>query len=205
MFFDIGANTGQWSLANRCRCEKIIAVEASPITFEKLVANVKEQPNILPLNYAVCKNNGKDVVFYEAESSTLSTLNKQWLTNEASRFYNTGYREIVCKSIHLDDLISAYGVPTLIKVDVEGGESECLHSLTQKVDMLCFEWAAEMNDITFQCIDHLISLGFTKFHIQITDDYTYRPQEDGFQEASVVKALLQQAIPKHHWGMIWCR
>ena len=30
-----------------------------------------------------------------------------------------------------------------------------LLSLTKKVDTLCFEWAAEVNDITFKCLDYL--------------------------------------------------
>lgn len=205
MFFDIGANTGQWALANVNQSEKILAVEASPITFEKLVANVKDHPSIIPLNYAVCKNEGKDIEFYQADSDTLSTLNKDWLTNESSRFYNTGYTKIVCKSIHLDTLISQYGVPSFIKIDVEAGEFQCIQSLTQKVDLLAFEWAAETNTITFQCIDYLLTLGFTRFHIQLADEYLYRPREEGFQTADVIKAILPQAIPKNHWGMIWCK
>jgi predicted RNA methylase len=34
MFFDIGANIGKWSVANIKRCDKIVTIEASPITFE---------------------------------------------------------------------------------------------------------------------------------------------------------------------------
>ena len=40
MFFDIGANVGLWAKANIQFTDKIIAVEASPITFRKLVNNV---------------------------------------------------------------------------------------------------------------------------------------------------------------------
>ena len=39
MFFDIGANIGKWSLSNVNNCEKIIAIEASPYTFKRLVDN----------------------------------------------------------------------------------------------------------------------------------------------------------------------
>ena len=41
MYFDIGANIGNWSLANINQCDKIISVEASPITFKRLENNCK--------------------------------------------------------------------------------------------------------------------------------------------------------------------
>lgn len=34
--FDVGANVGRWSLSNASRFDKIVAVEASPSTFERL-------------------------------------------------------------------------------------------------------------------------------------------------------------------------
>ena len=61
--------------------------------------------------------------------------------------------------------------PDLLKIDVEGGEYECIKSLKQKVDCLCFEWAAEMNDITYKCLEYLSVLGFTKFYIQIQKQF----------------------------------
>ncbi len=47
MFFDIGANIGNWSLSNVNLCDKIIAIEASPITYKKLVNNCKNDKIIL--------------------------------------------------------------------------------------------------------------------------------------------------------------
>jgi FkbM family methyltransferase len=50
MYFDIGSNIGSWSLANIKSCDKIISVEASPITFTRLVNNCKNDKIIL-LNF----------------------------------------------------------------------------------------------------------------------------------------------------------
>jgi FkbM family methyltransferase len=100
MYFDIGANIGNWSLANVNQCDKIISIEASPITFTSLVNNCKNDKIIL-VNYAVCNNNGNDVTFYDADSNTLSTLNKDWLSHAIP--------DVVCRSyqnqsnmIHMD-------------------------------------------------------------------------------------------------------
>jgi FkbM family methyltransferase len=204
VFFDIGANIGSWTLANIDRCDKIITIEASPITFDKLVNNIKNDKIVL-LNYAVCNNNGNDITFYHANCDTISTINKDWLVSEKSRFYNSQYTEIICKTITIDNLIEKYGVPELIKIDVEGGEYECITSLTQKIDLLCFEWASETNDITIKSIDYLFKLGFINFYIQYEDNYTFRPNNNDFYDIECVKEKLALTVPKHHWGMIWCK
>ena len=204
MYFDIGANIGRWSLANIHLCDKIIAVEASPKTFNKLLDNCRND-KIISLNYAVCNNNCNDITFYEAAANTISTINKEWLTDETSRFYNYQYEEITCRTITIDKLIKKYGLPDFIKVDVEGGEYECISSLTQKVKLLCFEWASETNKITLDCIDYLNKLGYTKYYIQIEDNYSFRPQDNDFYDINTTKTKLSKMTPKKEWGMIWCQ
>jgi len=204
MYFDIGSNIGKWSLANIEKCDKIISIEASPITFSNLVNNCKNDKIIL-VNYAVCNNNGNDIIFYQAEIDTLSTINKDWLTNETSRFYNHPYTQISCKTITIDTLIEQYGLPDLIKIDVEGGEYECISSLTQKVNLICFEWASETNTITIKCIDYLFDLGYKQFYIQDGENYLFRPQDNDFYDISIIKLKLSDKIPKKDWGMIWCK
>ena len=202
--FDIGANIGMWTNANMNNYDTIITIEASPYTFEKLKKNTINNANNI-LNYAVCNNNEKDIVFYHADADTLSTINKQWLTDIKSRFYNySHYKEITCKTITIDKLISIYGDPDLIKVDVEGGEYECILSLTKKVKHLCFEWASETNDITFNCLDYLLTLGFNKFAIQTKDNYTFIPNDTEYYDVLYIKDVLSKTIPKKDWGMIWC-
>jgi FkbM family methyltransferase len=204
MYFDIGANIGNWSLANINQCNKIISIEASPATYNRLVHNCRNDRIIL-LNYAVCNNNCNDIKFYQAECDTLSTINKDWLTSETSRFCNHNYKEIICKTITIDKLIEQYGLPDFIKIDVEGGEYECVRSLTQKVKLLCFEWASETNTITFNCIDYLYNLGYTQYYIQMMDNYVFRPNDNDFYDINTVKTKLSVTIPKQDWGMIWCK
>ena len=202
LVFDIGANIGRWTDANLNKYDKIISIEASPYTFENLKKCKNRKVNLL--NYAICDNNGKDIKFYHADIDVLSTLNKDWLTDSKSRFFNHKYKEIICKTKTIDDLIMQYGKPNLIKIDVEGGEYECIKSLTQKVDRLCFEWASETNNITYKCLDYLFTLRFTKFYIQMSDNYTFFPNYNNFEDLSSVKSRLSEMIIKIDWGMIWC-
>jgi len=213
LYFDIGANIGKWSLSNIDQWEemneinkknKIIAVEASPNTFKKLVENVHHESRIVCLQYAVCDSTEDSITFYDSQADTLSTINKDWLDSEESRFYEYAtYHCLQCPTITLDKLMEEYGVPHLIKIDVEGGELECIRSLTQKVDQICFEWASEMKDIACKCMDYLTTLGYTEFSIQSEDNYTYRPTH--YTDADSVKRVLAQTTPKNEWGMIWAR
>jgi len=206
MYFDIGANIGAWSLKNSQNADKIIAVEASPRTFEKLFDNTKNNAKITCINYAVCDSKEDFVDFFESNYDTISSINLDWLTSEKSRFCNvTGFSRIRCKTISIDKLIEIYGKPILIKIDVEGGEDKVVSSLTQKVDNLCFEWASETNDVTFRCLDHLSTLGYTEFAIQMQDDYLYRPQSSCYQNLHSIKEKLKNTIPKQAWGMIWAK
>lgn len=54
LIFDIGANIGNWSLANIGNDNQIVAVEASPKNFKELEQNCILK-NIIPLKYAVVK------------------------------------------------------------------------------------------------------------------------------------------------------
>ena len=105
----------------------------------------------------------------------------------------------------VDKLIEEYGMPELIKIDVEGGEYECVSSLTCKNKLICFEWSSETNDITLKCLDHLFKLGYKQYHKQDGDDYLFRPMNTDFYDISSVKNKLSNTTPKKDWGMIWCR
>lgn len=205
LLFDIGANIGKWTLQN-LNNNKIIAVEASPKTYKELVKNVTGK-NVIALNYAVSNTPSDTVKFYESNSNTLSSLDKRWLEDPRSRFgVNSSinsYIEIDVNTISLDTLIANYGIPDILKVDVEGAENIVLKSLTKTAKLLCFEWASEWNPETFECIDHLASIGYTQFHVQNEDAYTYRTNQFEHTVESL-KSFLSNTIPKVHWGMIWC-
>ena len=207
LLFDIGANVGIWALQN-LEGNTIVAVEASPTTYQRLLKNVAGK-NVTALNYAVSDTTADTVKFYESQLDTISTLDRRWLEDPRSRFgINSPYdgycpsKEISVNAIRLDTLIARYGIPDLLKVDVEGAENIVLRSLSQKVPLLCFEWSAEWSPEAFECIDHLVAIGYTQFHVQNQDAYTYRPSQ--FEHtASSLKTYLAGTTHMIDWGMIW--
>jgi FkbM family methyltransferase len=201
--FDIGANIGNWTKKNINNYDKIIAIEASKNTYEKLCFNLNDS-KIEKLNYIV--HHKKDnTVFYDCvKAHTLSTTNLDWLSSPDSRFFQTSYTKCILPTISIDKLINIYGTPNLIKIDVEGGEYDCIKSLTTKVPLLCFEWASETNDITLNCLDYLNILGFNHFYLQYEDNYTFIPKFTYFENIGIIKNKLLLTIPKQDWGMMWC-
>lgn len=204
MYFDIGANIGKWSLTNIDNCDKIIAIEASPLTYSTLVNNCAKYSNIITLNFIVCNDKDEKKLFYHSFYDTLSTTNINWFIDITSRYYNVPYVKLECNTISIDNLISKYGMPDLIKIDVEGGEYDCISSLNHKVKLLCFEWTSEMKEIAYMCLDHLYTIGFRHFYVQYEDNYTFRPSILP-NNIFIAKQILKFTRDKIDWGMIWCK
>lgn len=207
LLFDIGANIGAWARANSSPGIRIISVEASPITYSQLRANVSGVSGVTALHYAVSPTSEPTVTFYHCNAAnTLSTLDKEWLSSSDSRFgyCKSSITEVSVPAITIDKLIETYGMPDLLKVDVEGAENIVLQSLTQKTPLICFEWASEWREKNIQCIDRLASLGFTEFALQYEDNYTFRPSVFDKSAADIIH-IISNTTPKKEWGMIWAR
>lgn len=205
LIFDIGANVGRFAIANYDSADRIVCIEASKHTFDMLLDNVKMFPKIVCENYAVINSKDDFVTFYDCVTfDTISSLNKEWLESDTCRFggWEKIVKEILVKPITIDALITKYGMPDLVKIDVEGAEDIVLESLTQKVPLLCFEWAAEMRKVTEKCINHLTKIGYTKFEIQFDDNYTERPKSFFFTADETIQ-YINSTEDKNHWGMIW--
>ena len=204
LLFDIGANIGKWAIANQSG-NQIICIEASPSTFQTLVRETNSYSNIACINYAVSPSDEPEVEFFESDADTLSTLDPTWVTSTTSRFYSqykiTG--SIRVPSITVDKLVDFYGTPDILKLDVEGAENIVLKSLTRKLKTLCFEWASEWDTQAKECIDHVVSLGYSNFYLQFGDEYTFRPSEYPLTSESLWSKF-QTTVPRQDWGMIWC-
>ena len=207
LIFDIGANIGRYSLTYAKDSENtIISVEASPNTYNILKINMSPFTNVTALEYAVCNSKEPYITFYNCQSDTLSTLDINWLSSSDSRFgdHVGKFSPIQVKTITLDALIDKYGVPDMLKIDVEGAEEGVIRSLSKKVPILLFEWAAEWKDSLKLAIDHLTSLGFTRFHVQKEDKYSYYPL-DFEMSSEECKFFLNNSLNKVDWGMIWAK
>ena len=174
------------------------------------MANCGQDHGIVPIHYAVTNHPSETIQFYHAHCDVLSTTNLAAFTNPESRFYQyCPVKPYDVPTITLDRMISLYGVPDFIKIDVESAEFECLCSLSQPVELLCFEWAAETKDITHKCLAYLHDvLGYESFSIQFQDNYTYRPNQEDYVDYETIQervAKLRRSPEEKDWGMIWTK
>jgi FkbM family methyltransferase len=98
---------------------------------------------------------------------TLATLSPEWAEAvcEGGRFAEHRWDRVERVDVGtLDDLISRYGRPTFVKIDVEGYELEALRGLSAPVDVLSLEFDFEFLESRLACVDRLASLGMPRFN-----------------------------------------
>lgn len=174
--FDIGANRGDFTIAALNKGYSVVALEPASI-FNELVKNFIYNPCVMPLKLAVSDTDYEKVTFYEAQEDGLSTLNKDWLTNPDLPYSGKPFREINATTVTVDSLALTYGVPDLIKIDVEGAEWSVFKGMTSKMGTIAFEWTKETIADHQEQLTYLLNLGYKKIAPQFIEHHCDEPDE----------------------------
>lgn len=177
LLFDIGANRGDATVAGLQRGFKVVALEPAPKMFPKLQRNFKDNPNVKTLQFAVADIDMEDVEFYECVEDGLSTLDSRWFTQEGMPYFGKKFWVVPVKTITIDALVKVYGVPDLIKIDVEGAEWLTLRGMTQKYGTVAFEWTFETIEEHEKQLDYLYKLGYREYAPQYIVHHLQEPTE----------------------------
>ena len=175
LLFDIGANRGDATVAGLTKGYTVVALEPAPIIFKQLASAFIYNPNVIPLKVAVSDSNNERVTFYEAEEDGLSTLNKDWLTALDMPYAGKPYRTIKATTITLDSLVTIYGKPDLIKIDVEGAEWSVFKGMTKLYGKLVFEWTNVTIGEHQSQLEYLEALGYTEVAPQFIEHHLQEP------------------------------
>lgn len=122
LFVDVGANAGYYTVAAAKRCRNVVAMEASPTTFELLAENIRLNglSNVRALNLAVAGERGKLKLFSgpPGNSGAATTV------EERTRNKRTRRLEAVVDAVPIGELLSPEEKrrTRFIKLDIEGGE-----------------------------------------------------------------------------------
>lgn len=173
--FDVGANRGDFTVAALAKGYRVIALEPAPRVFAELVQNFIYNANVIPLKMAVSDADNDRLKFYEAEEDGLSTLNIDWLTKDGMPYQGKPYKQCEVSTITLDKLCEVYGIPDLIKIDVEGAEWAVFNGLSSKMGTIAFEWTdatIEEHDLQLQ---YLADLGYTQVGPQFIEHHCQEP------------------------------
>lgn len=138
--FDVGANVGFKTGVFLQLGARVVALEPQQHCVDILRAKYGAQVTILQKG-AGAVNEVKD--FYVSNHSALSSFDGNWVDElSKGRFAGSKVQSVErIEIVTLDSLITQFGKPQFIKIDVEGFETEVLKGLSKPFGCLSFEYA----------------------------------------------------------------
>lgn len=167
LVFDIGANRGMMTMVFRWLDARVVAVEPllaiAPQTIPELKWKYGSDPNVQIVPKAVAPT-PEIAIWLHKNIPYLSSVNRTWMTRSAHRVYysHKNCRKKTVEAITLDALITEYGEPKFIKIDVEGSENLVLKTLTHPVQSLSLEFHQDW--IPKTGLTHLMGYGKYTFN-----------------------------------------
>jgi len=164
--FDVGANVGRRTQVLLRLGARVVAVEPQEQCMARLRRRFSGNEKVTLIQSAVGAEAGQ-AQMQLCDSHSLSSLSTGWIEKvKASGRYAqcTWGRTVTINVTTLDALISLYGCPAFLKLDVEGYEHEALKGLSRPVPAVCFEFTPEFVESTRNCIDHLSRIGPAQFN-----------------------------------------
>ena len=167
VYFDVGANFGNRIDPIIDDGISIVAIEPQPKCIKKLKRKFGNRITLITKGVGA----KKDVMtMFLAKAHTISTFSKDFIkdTQESGRFSKYKWeKEIEVEVETLDNIISEYGKPTFMKIDVEGFEAEVLAGLSQPIQSLSFEYLASAEPVTQRCLEQIESLRAYEYNVTI--------------------------------------
>lgn len=170
VIFDVGANVGGYSkdIVVSNPAATVFAFEPHPLTFARLVVNVKGQRNILPLNYAVGDRAGRQILYdRRSEGGTAHASIFREVIEDIHKSQSSGYEVNV---ITLDEFIEKKGLARvdLLKIDTEGYELNVLKGGVKAIRSGIFKAIQfEFNEM------NVLSRVFFKDFIEVLPQYQF--------------------------------
>ena len=202
LFFDIGAHLGEKSKKILDKNLKIVMLEPLPQCVKQLKEIFKNNKNVEIVEKAVGRIIGNTILEVNSKIPTISTMAKHW---KSGRFSNqTWDQKISVEVTTLDHLIKIYGLPSYIKIDVEGFELDVLLGLSQKAGIISFEFTSEFLDQTTKCLDHLKKIGYSKFNFSVGESRKFFFEWSNTDNL-IFKLNNESKNNKLLWGDIYCK
>jgi FkbM family methyltransferase len=176
LVFDIGAHVGDRVAAFRRLGARVVAVEPQPALVKTLRLLYRRDPKVTIEAAAVGRQAGFIELSVNLDNPTVSTVSTDFITAAAGApgwEGQTWPKRLRVPLTAIDALIARHGMPTFIKIDVEGFEAEALAGLGQPVQALSFEFTLIQHDIARACVERCSALGYTRFNAILGESQTF--------------------------------
>jgi FkbM family methyltransferase len=167
LVFDIGAHVGDRVASFRRLGARVVAAEPQPAPVKVLRLFYGRSRNVVIEAVAVGRGTGTTGMMINPDNPTVSTASLEMVRAahdspgwEAQRWS----RAIRVPVTTLDSLIARHGVPTFVKIDVEGFEYEVLAGLTRPIKAMSFEFTTIQRNVALACVERCIALGLKHFN-----------------------------------------
>jgi FkbM family methyltransferase len=167
--FDVGANHGRYTeMFIELGASRVVAVEPNP-ELATLTRRRYRSKRVAVEQVAAGATAGS-ATLHLGEHDGHSTMSSEWmrhaspLPNGRSRWSRT----LTVPVKTLDQLIEKYGVPHLVKIDVEGFEPEVLRGLSWSVAGISFEFQCSALDLTRDSLELISRLGDYRFNLCVS-------------------------------------
>jgi len=155
LVFDVGANVGNRVEVFLKLKNKVVAIEPQAECRRILTAKFGNKINIIPKGLG---EKEEIRTMYISPSSTISSFAVDWIDLvKQKRFKNEQWNQTEQIEITtLENVISKFGIPAFIKIDVEGFELEVLKGLKTPVKNISFEYTVpEQLNKVLECIEQV--------------------------------------------------
>jgi FkbM family methyltransferase len=204
LVFDVGAHVGNRTLALVACGTRVVALEPQQPFYNFLRRTLPDGVTLLP--YAAGANPGRARMAVSSLHPTMSSL-KPGLDEQlasAPGFEKVSWdSEQLVAVTTLDIVIRDYGLPTFIKIDVEGFEAEVLEGLSLPVACIAFEYLNANLDVTRSCLTRLDALGPYAYNLTCGENYSFYLSE--WSPSSEIISVLEKSTDRSTWGDIYAK
>ena len=206
LVFDLGAHAGNRTRAFAAIGCRVVAVEPQPDFARLLRAFFGRSPGVEVVEAAVHDEPGHGSLSISERTPTVTTLATTWRDTRGRESDFAGVqwnRRVDIDTTTLDALIERFGVPTFIKIDVEGSEPRVLAGLSQPVRALSFEYLPRTTEYVRACVARLNTLG--PYHFNWSPGESYRLVAKQWITGTELLAALETAHAQRRAGDVYAR